>query len=50
MGSNPVQAWTFLKPYFHYSLSSSHYCENRLHIHQIFLLHDKNIDKEHHNP
>ena len=27
MGSNPVQAWIFLRPCFHYCLSSVHYCE-----------------------
>ena len=28
MGSNPVQAWMFFRPYFHYRLSSVHYCED----------------------
>ena len=27
MGSNPVKAWIFLRPCFHYCLSSVHYCE-----------------------
>ena len=26
MGSNPVQAWFFFRPYFHCCLSSVHYC------------------------
>ena len=33
MGSNPVQAWIFFRPYFHYCSSSVHYCEDRFHIH-----------------
>ena len=33
MGSNPVQAWIFFRPSFHYCLSSVHYCEDRCHIH-----------------
>ena len=33
MGSNPVQAWIFFRPSFHYYLSSVHYCEDRFHIH-----------------
>ena len=33
MGSNPVQAWIFFRPSFHYCLSSVHYCEDRFHIH-----------------
>ena len=33
MGSNPVQAWTFFRPSFHYYLSSIHYCEDRFRIH-----------------
>ena len=32
MGSNPVQAWIFFRPSFHYYLSSVHYCEDRFHI------------------
>ena len=31
MGSNPVQAWIFFRPYFHYCLSSAHYCEDHFH-------------------
>ena len=31
MGSNPVQAWIFFRPYFHYYLSSAHYIEDRFH-------------------
>ena len=33
MGSNPVQAWIFFRPSFHYWLSSVPYCEDRYHIH-----------------
>ena len=33
MDSNPVQAWIFFRPYFHYCSSSVHYCEDRFHIH-----------------
>ena len=33
MGSNPVLAWIFFRPYFHYCSSSVHYCEDRFHIH-----------------
>ena len=33
MGSNPVLAWIFFRPYFHYRSSSVHYCEDRFHIH-----------------
>ena len=29
MGSNPVQALIFFRPYFHYCSSSVHYCEDR---------------------
>ena len=29
MDSNPVQAWIFFRPYFHYCSSSVHYCEDR---------------------
>ena len=32
MGSNPVQAWIFFRPSFHYYSSSVHYCEDRFHI------------------
>ena len=31
MGSNPVQAWIFFRPYFHYCSSSVHYCEDHFH-------------------
>ena len=31
--SDPVQAWIFFRPYFHYCSSSVHYCEDRFHIH-----------------
>ena len=30
-GSNPVQAWIFFRPYFHYCSSSVHYCEDHFH-------------------
>ena len=33
MGSNPVQAWIFFRPYFYYCLSSVRYCEDHFHIH-----------------
>ena len=33
MGSNPVQAWIFFRPSFHYYLSSVCYCEGCFHIH-----------------
>ena len=33
MASNPVQAWIFFRPYFHYCLSSAHYCEDHFHSH-----------------
>ena len=36
MGSNPVQAWIFFRPYFHYCLRSVHYYEDRFHIHDVF--------------
>ena len=29
---NPVQAWIFFRPYFHYCLSSANYCEDQAHI------------------
>ena len=29
MGSNPLQAWIFFRPYFHYCSSSVRYCEDR---------------------
>ena len=32
MGSNPIRAWTILRPYFHYFLSNAHNCEDRFHI------------------
>ena len=35
MGSNPVQAWNFFRPAFHYCLSSVHYCEDRFHIAKV---------------
>ena len=42
MGSNPVQAWIFFRPYFHYYSSSVHNCEDRFHIHvQVLLLTDR---------
>ena len=31
MGSNPVQAWIFFRPYFHHCLSSAYYCEDHFH-------------------
>ena len=31
MGSNPVQAGIFFRFYFHYCLSSAHYCEDHFH-------------------
>ena len=31
MGSNPVQAEIFFRPYFHYCQSSAHYCEDHFH-------------------
>ena len=36
MGSNPVQAWIFFRPYFRYCLRSVHYYEDRFHIHDVF--------------
>ena len=33
MGSNPVQAWFFFRPYFCCCSSSVHYCKDRFHIH-----------------
>ena len=39
MGSNPVQAWIFFRPYFHYCLSSAHNCEDHFHSRQYLLLH-----------
>ena len=33
MGSNPVQAWIFFRPYFHYCSNSVRYCEDRFHTH-----------------
>ena len=35
---NPLQAWMFFRPYFHYCLSSARYCEDRFHIHQTRML------------
>ena len=35
MGSNPVQAWIFFRPYFHYCSSSVHCCEDCFHIQYI---------------
>ena len=35
MGSNPVQAWNFFRPSFHYCLSSVHYREDRFHIAKV---------------
>ena len=32
MDSNPVRAWIFFRPYFHYYLSGVHNCEDRFHI------------------
>ena len=40
MGSNPVQAWIFFRPYFHYCLGSAHYCEDHFHSHNHPILHD----------
>ena len=36
IGSNPIQAWIFFRPYFHYCSSSVHYLEDYFHIH-IFI-------------
>ena len=33
MRSNPVEAWIFSRPYFHYCSSSVRYCEDRFHNH-----------------
>ena len=33
MGSNPVQAWIFFRPYFHYCLSSVQHRKDHLQIH-----------------
>ena len=38
MGSNPVQAWIFFRPYFHYCSSSVHYCKDCFHIQKILTL------------
>ena len=35
-GSNPVQAWIFFRPYFHYCPSIVHYCEDLFHEFHIF--------------
>ena len=35
MGSNPIQAWIFFRPYFHYFSSIVHYCKDCFHIHVI---------------
>ena len=32
MGSNPIRALIFFRPYFHYYLSSVHYRQDRFHI------------------
>ena len=34
MGSNPVQAWIFFRPYFYYCSSNVHNSEDRLQIHK----------------
>ena len=36
MGSNPVQAWIFFRPYFHYCLSSAYHCEDHFHSQKSF--------------
>ena len=38
MGSNPIQAWIFFRPYFHYCSSSVHYCKDCFHIQKILTL------------
>ena len=35
-GSNPVQAWIFFRPYFHYCSSIVHYCQDLFHEFHIF--------------
>lgn len=35
MGSNPAQAWFFVRPYFLYFLSNVHYCVDHVHIHPL---------------
>ena len=37
MGSDPVQAWTFFRPYFRYCLSSAHHCEDHFHSYSYFV-------------
>ena len=37
MGSNPIQAWIFFRPSFHYCLGSVYYCEDHFHIHILSL-------------
>ena len=39
MGSNPVQAWIFSRPYFRYCSSSVYYCEDPSHIHGTNIVH-----------
>ena len=41
MGSNPIQAYIFFRPSFHYCLSSVHYCKERCHIHMMNFYHQK---------
>ena len=38
MGSNPIQAWIFFRPYFHYCSSSVHYRKDCFHIQKILTL------------
>ena len=38
MGSNPIQAWIFFRPYFPYCSSSVHYCKDCFHIQKILTL------------
>ena len=38
MGSNPIQAWIFFRPYFHYCSSSVYYCKYCFHIQKILTL------------
>ena len=39
MGLNPVQAWIFFRPYFHYCPSRAHYCKDHFHSLQVLTLH-----------